>query len=441
MVNATLELYIKCCEDLKVAPDPAVIGTLRTGSSFLEVTLSTRDAEGRWLALVEMLLGGSEHLDTQHFRKRRASSVTGELPYASKINHLDLRGYACVGRNGGNLLTPLLKCTNHLEYLNMAECVVDKRGCEAIIEGLKENSSLRTLILDGNPIHEDGAAVLAAGIEDLKESLPLEVLDITNTAASFHGVTRVETSVSEVNAIRDPPAVPLVVLTERNFSNEELANSISHGLATVAALFGCYMLLPKAQARSDIDFLGCFVFMLSMLTCYVSSTLYHSMYMLRRTQLIFRVLDHSAIYLLIAGTYTPMVLTNFADIPECQTLLILQWVAAFVGISLKAFGGNTKEAGKIQLLLFLGMGWAAVTIAPHILSQPVFFRNCVIIGGLFYTVGIFFFIRGDVWPMYHAVWHLFVIAGGVAHYLAIYSNYLPQASTAVVAPGVCAASM
>eukprot|EP01059_Diplonema_ambulator_P015384 TRINITY_DN264_c7_g1_i1.p1 TRINITY_DN264_c7_g1~~TRINITY_DN264_c7_g1_i1.p1 ORF type:complete len:390 (+),score=69.55 TRINITY_DN264_c7_g1_i1:270-1439(+) len=386
-----------------------------------------------------MLLGGSERLEAQYFRKRRQPSVSSAEngSYGKDIHHLDLTGYGCVGRNGGNLLTPLLRCCTELEYLNLAENDITVLGCQAIMEGLKDNKSLKTLILDGNPLGEEGATALATGLSEVKD-IKLEMLDITNTAASFHGVVKLEAVVREINVARaEENLTPLTVLTERNFTTEELANSVSHGLATVAALLGGYLLLPKASARSEKDFLGCFVFMLSMLTCYVSSTLYHSMFMLKRTQLIFRVLDHSAIYLLIAGTYTPIVLINFWDIPECKTLLVLQWVAAFVGICIKAFGNDTGEADKVQLLLFLGMGWSAVTILPHILASEPYFRNCVILGGLFYTVGIFFFIRGDVWPMYHAVWHLFVIAGGVCHYLAIYSNFLPDPSTAVARAVVC----
>ena len=426
--------YNMICKDLEVPPDPTVIGTLKTNSSYLKVgKTQPHHAEGRYLALVELLLyqcEGSTHEDEgtrrvlENFRKRRArsASVTGSDIHMTPITHLDLSGYGtAAGANGGGLLRVLLSVDRHLTTLEIHNSDLNAHSAETMSEGLLKNRTLKTLILEGNPLGMEGAVALA---NNLPDDTNLMTLDITNTQASFKGVQQLTARVTEINALRATQSKPLLkCLTERNFCLEELANSISHGIASVAAIFGASLLLPKASQKGEREFLACFVFIAAMLTCYVSSTLYHSMFMLKRTQKVFKILDHSAIYLLIAGTYTPVVLIQLYHIPECNMLLVFQWVIAFLGITMRALAPEeSKFIDRLQLFLFVAMGWSALTVVPHMLALDSFFRNGIIYGGISYTVGIIFFIRGEVWPMYHAIWHLFTIVGGLCHFLVIYSS-------------------
>ena len=433
MVNHFLEFYEKRCSFLQVSPDPAVVGTLKTGSTSLEVMPCEGNvAEARWLALVELLLSRHEvsdyppHLTNFSLRARSPSvQPCGGTKEMAPIKFLDVSGYGVAGRNAASVLCTLLSVNDTLTELNLAHSLLDAKGAAALGKALQYNTTLKTLNLEGNAIGHEGATALAEGLTAARRETGLVHLDANHTSSTFHGVEDIVAAVKTVNATRvargeTGEASQLVADLERNFTTEEVANSVSHGFAVVMALVGACLLLPKAYARSENDFLACLVFVTSMLTCYVSSTLYHSLYSLKRAQVFFRILDHSAIYLLIAGTYTPMVLVNFAHVPDAQYLLILQWVTAFIGISLKGLSAKTKELQKVELLLFTVMGWSALWLAPDILASEPYFRDRVVLGGVMYTVGIFFFIRGDVWPMYHAVWHLFTMAGGMCHFLAIY---------------------
>eukprot|EP01061_Rhynchopus_euleeides_P011352 TRINITY_DN20915_c0_g1_i1.p2 TRINITY_DN20915_c0_g1~~TRINITY_DN20915_c0_g1_i1.p2 ORF type:complete len:469 (+),score=196.32 TRINITY_DN20915_c0_g1_i1:51-1409(+) len=429
MVNHRLELYMTICKDVQVAPDPAVIATLRTNSEHLEVSRSKGSvAEGRWLALVSMLVSRPEtethqgHL--RHFPRARSPSVgpTGHVKEMHPIRYLDVTGYGVAGYNGGNLLETLLTVNNSIEELNLCTSRIDTRSAEALGRALHHNTTLRSLQLEDNPLNYEGAAALAKALISAKDVTQLQVLDLNNTNSTFTGVQEIINAVKEVNAARDArgTAESLIAYADRNFTREEIANSISHGFAVLLALFGASLLLPKAYRRSERDGLACTVFILSMLTCYISSTLYHSMFMLKRVQIVFRILDHSAIYLLIAGTYTPIVLINFDDVEYAHYLLVLQWVVSFIGIVTKGLDSEHAELKPYELILFAVMGWSALFLGPQLLTQEPYFRNAVFLGGIMYTCGIFFFVRGDVWPMYHAVWHLFTMAGGLCHFLAIY---------------------
>ena len=435
MVAHRLERYLATCKEVEVSPDPAVIATLKTNSEYLKVSSSKgHTAEGRWLALVTLMVSPVEGeartpSSLLHFKPIRQPSVEPQTKAPKEmhpITHLDISPYGVAGENGGSLLKTLLTHNSTITHLDVCASNVDARTAEAIAEALQENTTLINLHLEDNTLGQDGAENLARGLLTAKETTALLELNVNHTASTFHGVTDILNAVREVNAHRaeiagegNEPAL-LEVDTDRNFTKEEIANSVSHGIGVILALFGGSFLLPKAYARSEKDGLACTVFILSMLTCYISSSLYHGMFTLKRVQKILKILDHSAIYLLIAGTYTPMVLINFEGVPYGNYLLLLQWVVAFVGIVTKSFDASREEIQAFELTLFALMGWSALFFLPQLLQEEEYFRNLAVLGGCMYTFGIFFFIRGDIWPMYHAVWHLFVMAGGLCHFLAIY---------------------
>ncbi len=199
---------------------------------------------------------------------------------------------------------------------------------------------------------------------------------------------------------------------------EEIANSISHGAGAVASLVGAAFLILHALELGDTGYLiGSVVFAATMIVLYLSSTLYHS-FRPGRLKHIFRIIDHSAVYLLIAGTYTPFTLGVLHG-AWGWTLLILIWSLALAGVMLKFL--NRMSHPVISTLLYLLMGWLIVIAADPLYTRlPVSGLAWLVAGGLAYTAGTVFFVFDSRLRYGHFVWHWFVLAGTTFHYFAVY---------------------
>lgn len=200
---------------------------------------------------------------------------------------------------------------------------------------------------------------------------------------------------------------------------EELANSISHGVGLIAASIGAPILMFAAWRGGDrYFFTGTVVFAAAMLLVYLGSTLYHA-WPRGTVKSIFQVIDHSAIFLLIAGTYTPFTLGPLRG-PWGWTILALVWTLAIFGVALKAVSGTDRRKG-LSMTLYLGMGWLVVVAFRPLLSNvPLHGLIWLFAGGIAYTGGVFFFVSKRR-RYTHFVWHLFVLAGTACHFLAILS--------------------
>jgi len=211
---------------------------------------------------------------------------------------------------------------------------------------------------------------------------------------------------------------PARTLSKRmHSSSEELANVISHGIGLIAALIGAPILLVAArQAGSGGFFVGTIVFVTAMLALYLASMLYHA-WPETRTKYVLQVFDHSAIFVLIAGTYTPFALGPLRGIWGSITLVVI-WAVAVFGVIVKVMRG-TSHYRKLAMSLYLGMGWSAlIVIWPVIRKVPPTALYWLFAGGVAYTGGVLFFINERL-RYSHFVWHLFVLAGTSCHYLAL----------------------
>lgn len=197
---------------------------------------------------------------------------------------------------------------------------------------------------------------------------------------------------------------------------EEIANSISHGLGLLLAIAFLIVLLLSASRMGGNHFLvGVSVFGGTMILLYLASTLYHSLTH-QRAKHIFRLLDHSAIFLLIAGTYTPFAVGVLRG-PWGWTLLTIVWILAVIGVALKVVFGTNHSW--ISIVLYLLMGWlAVVAVKPIFLLVPLPGILLILVGGLFYTSGLVFFAAPHR-RYAHFIWHLFVMAGTTCHFLAV----------------------
>jgi hemolysin III len=209
----------------------------------------------------------------------------------------------------------------------------------------------------------------------------------------------------------------------RQTTGEEIANSISHGLVLLLALAAAPFLVLTAVREGDtLDIAAFSLFALTLVLLYGASTLYHAMpggtgATPRRAKRVFQVLDHSAIYLLIAGTYTPFALGVLRG-PWGWTLFALVWTMAVAGVATKIVAGIRWP--RLSTFLYLGMGWLAViAIKPMWDLIPAWGLFWLVAGGLAYTMGVAFFATDHRLRYGHFVWHLFVAAGTACHVVAV----------------------
>ena len=196
---------------------------------------------------------------------------------------------------------------------------------------------------------------------------------------------------------------------------EEIANSISHGLGLLAALVAFPFLLVVAQRHGAAAVVGASVFAGAAVLLYLMSTLFHAL-PASRAKRVFQVLDHSAIYLLIAGTYTPFTLGVLHGIWG-WTLLGLVWTCAAIGTVLKSLGGVRYTT--ISTWTYLAMGWLVLIAADKVwVLVPGWGLFWLIAGGIAYTVGAVFFMAERI-RYFHFIWHLFVVAGTACHFIAV----------------------
>jgi hemolysin III len=197
---------------------------------------------------------------------------------------------------------------------------------------------------------------------------------------------------------------------------EEIANSISHGIGLVLAVVATPILIIAALRYGNAwNTIGVSVFAASMVTLYLASTLYHALTH-DGAKRIFRMLDHSAIFFLIAGTYTPFTLGILRG-PWGWTLLVLIWTLAAIGLTMKIV--LRARYAWLSVVLYLVMGWLVVIAAPQVLRvMPLSGLAWLVAGGIAYTGGVGFYAAHRV-RYAHFAWHLFVIAGTVCHFFAV----------------------
>jgi hemolysin III len=209
---------------------------------------------------------------------------------------------------------------------------------------------------------------------------------------------------------------------------EELANTATHGLGAILSVLGLAWLISAAGRRGDIiDGIGALVFGITLVLLYTASTLYHNsrgwgrQRKQRRLLRLFLRCDYAGIFLLIAGTYTAVVLRNLRDAWGFG-LLALVWAVCLAGVVLVVkfrFPGHYRLA---STMLYVALGWLlVVAVKPLVGSMPGFSLQLLLAGGLCYTTGVIFFLWKKL-PFHHAIWHLFVLAGSACHWVAVWDS-------------------
>ena len=197
---------------------------------------------------------------------------------------------------------------------------------------------------------------------------------------------------------------------------EEIANSITHGLGFGLSIAGLTFLLIYSRIEGDLWRIIAFtVYGATLITLYLVSTLYHSLTH-SRAKAIFRRLDHSAIYLLIAGTYTPVILISLRNTWVLYMLPVV-WVMAGIGIYVKISYIHRFE--KLSLAYYIIMGWMGLIAAKPLFDTiPIEAFMWIIIGGVSYTTGVIFYTWNRL-PYHHTIWHGFVLLGSLSHFMGM----------------------
>lgn len=207
-----------------------------------------------------------------------------------------------------------------------------------------------------------------------------------------------------------------VPLSQKQTLGEEIANSITHGTGVALSIAALVILVVFAAKRSDAFKVVSFsIYGATMIILYLASTLYHA-FPQPNVKRFFRILDHSSIFLLIAGTYTPVMIGTIRG-GWGWTFFGIIWALAIIGINLKIFA-----MGKLKVLstiIFIFMGWMVV-IAVHPIKQATnhAFLMWMLIGGLAYTLGVVFYAWKKL-PYHHSIWHLFVLGGSICHFFGM----------------------
>lgn len=209
------------------------------------------------------------------------------------------------------------------------------------------------------------------------------------------------------------------LLSKRYTKKEEIANGITHGMGVLFGIVALTVLLIMSIRKGDIPSIvsfsiygGCIILM------FLSSTLYHSI-TIEKVKKILRVFDHSSIFLFIAGSYTPIALLALKGYLRI-IVLVAVWVIALSGVGFKIFTFNKFDKYKVlSLIIYIGMGWTAIIpIKAIINATSVNFFYWILGGGLLYTFGTIFYSIKKI-PYNHAIWHIFVLAASVTHFVGI----------------------
>ena len=209
------------------------------------------------------------------------------------------------------------------------------------------------------------------------------------------------------------------MMSKKYTKTEEILNGLTHGLGVIFGIVALTILLYLAIKKGNVSsIVGFSIYGACIILMFLSSTLYHS-FTIEKAKKILRVFDHSSIFLFIAGTYTPIVLLTLTGYLRIGVLVSI-WTIAIAGVVFKIFTyGKFDKYKALSLILYIGMGWTAIIpIKAIVNATSVNFFYWILGGGLLYTIGTIFYGIKRI-PYNHAIWHLFVLAASVTHFLGI----------------------
>ena len=209
---------------------------------------------------------------------------------------------------------------------------------------------------------------------------------------------------------------------------EEIAHSVTHGIGALLSVIGLAILVVYSSLYGDAwHIVSSSIYGTTLIVLYTASTLYHAITVPNIKQWL-QKLDHAAIFLLIAGTYTPFTLVNLRG-GWGWTLFGIVWSVAIAGMVMELM--VKRRYKRLSIGLYLGLGWVvAIAVAPLVANVETGGLVLLLAGGLFYSLGVIFYVWKTL-VYHHAIWHLFVLAGSACHFFAVFFYVIPDASPAL----------
>jgi hemolysin III len=323
--------------------------------------------------------------------------------------------------HGALALAKVLQTTKYIHQVWLPGHRIGPYGASAIFLACQENPTIQTLNMRRCRIGERGAFAFCESLSSTK-TRGLSDVDLSSNGLGHRGTVSIQRLLERQNT--DVP--PLFVNLEGNLVFPEIMNGITHGLGVILSILGGHLVSKRVEGLSHTHMISCTIYTTSLLVLYTSSTLFHSFFALQHTKYIFQVFDKCAIYILIAGSYTPFLQILLSDQPIFSVgLLGFIWACGFFGIYVEAFCPTWKYRPTFSLAMYLGMGWACMVCLPALKDRLA--KGCIyliFLGGVGYTSGVPFFVRNN--NLDHAIWHLFVLTGSILHWMAVYIYVAPM---------------
>jgi len=415
-----VERYLIVCKGLQVTPNPSVLTFIRLRNSELRPE--------RWLtATGEVKFADSDMYAFCDFVLRERSPCA----LFDHWSHFD--GQDCaIGATGCQMLSRVLAlpeaCVHTIDLRNQQ---IGTRGARALVEVIRSNPRVVHVGLYGSFIEDPGARLFADLLHEAGAGArSLETLDLS--------VNMVSLPVCQQLQLVRPPKLHLVLKGNRVL--DEVLNASSHAVGVILVILGAIFLGiavadhpshglgPDGTPLTNAGYVTSIVlYLVSLFFLYLASTLYHSMFAMGDAILeVFAVFDQSAIYLLIAGSYTPFLTILFPDRPLYSTWLLgFLWLMALAGIVLHLTYYGPYKTG-LQVSTYIGMGWAALVCITDINARLSAIDDglgmwLLLGGGVMYTAGVPFFIKDSrtIGVPDHTIWHLFVMAASAMHYYCV----------------------
>jgi hemolysin III len=400
--------YIAACQFYGCDTNPGVLTAFRFSLPSLRVTANFHDADVLALAQVMIPRGNT----TLKYIQRLDFTIAAKL---GKVH--GKRGF---GSHGAFALAKIMQACDHVTDVRLSNHKVGPFGASAIFMAASQHPSLRTLQMRHCRIMERGGLAFAELVCQ-SQDCQLEEVDLSCNHIGLRGCIGIE---QELSRRCEKGANDILVDLESNQVFQEIMNGVTHGLGIILAVVGSTLLSDQVKDLSTTHVRSCAVYSTSLLVLYTSSTLFHSFFSLQNTKYIFEVLDKCAIYILIAGSYTPFLQIVLGHEKLWSTyLLAFIWVCCLCGVTVEAFFPIWKHKALFSLAMYLGMGWSCVVCLPELVDiLPSEAMNLLVLGGVGYTCGVPFFVRNH--NLDHTIFHLFVLSGSIFHWLGIYW-YLP----------------
>uniref|UniRef100_A0A6V3R996 Uncharacterized protein n=1 Tax=Lotharella globosa TaxID=91324 RepID=A0A6V3R996_9EUKA len=399
--QAALSFYMKQCEFYGSKPQPSVIVAVRYKMMTFKAARDFKDID--MLAFADLML--------KHPKEVR------------HVRHIDL-SYSKVALHGSIALAEVLKTNQNIEAIHLHGLKISGMGAEALAYVLGTmNRSVKYVDMRACRIGQAGGLHIAKYLLSNEDSVVKE-MDLSVNNIGNEGLVALREAINERNRKRSENEG--VVLThldlEGNLVLEEVLNSITHGVGILMSIVASVYLLGRASEYGIEEHVAAAMYSSSLLLLYTSSTLYHAFFCCKATNRIFQTLDHSAIYLLIAGTYTPVLMLALPDNYWSLPLLYFQWICCMLGLIIEFL----EFTGKVQLTLvmYVLMGWSVLIcfddLTRNVSEEGIYW---LVVGGVFYTGGVPFFLAQ--FHMSHVIWHMFVLAGSISQWWAVYQYVMP----------------